>query len=74
MKISVIKVCYNSENTIEETIKSVIDQDHTEVEQIISDGGNTDNTKKIISKYDRFINSGTSASYDVIYDEIDHEH
>ena len=70
MKISVITVCYNSENTIEETIKSVIDQDHKELEHIIIDGGSIDNTKKIISKYDHFIKSVTSEPDDGIYDAI----
>ena len=70
MKISVITVCYNSEKTIEETIKSVIDQDHKELEHIIIDGGSIDNTKKIISKYDHSIKSVTSEPDDGIYDAI----
>lgn len=50
-KLSIITVCYNSENTIEETIESIVSQKNDLVEYIIIDGASTDNTMKIVGKY-----------------------
>jgi glycosyltransferase involved in cell wall biosynthesis len=51
MKISVITVCRNEVKTIEETIKSVIEQSFKNIQFIIVDGDSTDGTKEIINKY-----------------------
>jgi len=51
MKISIITVCYNSESTIEDTIKSVLSQDYDDIEYIIIDGGSKDGTIGIVDKY-----------------------
>ena len=51
MKVSIITVCYNSEKTIEDTIKSVASQDYGDIEYIIIDGCSTDSTNDIIEKY-----------------------
>lgn len=51
MKISIITVCYNAENTIEETIKSVLKQTYNNIEYIVVDGLSSDNTTQIIQKY-----------------------
>ena len=48
MKISIITVCYNSEETISDTIQSVLSQDYKDVEYIIVDGKSTDRTLEII--------------------------
>ena len=51
LKISVITVCWNSEATIEDTLKSVAAQTHPSVEHIVVDGASTDRTMEIVRKY-----------------------
>lgn len=49
--VSIITVCYNSEEHIEQTIQSVLGQTHQRVEYIIVDGQSTDATMAIVKKY-----------------------
>jgi glycosyltransferase involved in cell wall biosynthesis len=44
MKISVITVVYNRNDTLESCIKSILCQNYQNIEQIIIDGGSTDGT------------------------------
>ena len=50
-KVSVITASYNCENTIQETIESVIRQTYKDWELIIVDDGSKDNSVNIIKKY-----------------------
>ncbi len=49
--ISVITVCYQAEEYLEQCIQSVISQTFDDFEYIIIDGGSTDGTVDIIKKY-----------------------
>lgn len=51
-KISVITVCFNAAEFIEQTIQSVLSQSYSLVECIIIDGGSTDGTRKIVQSYE----------------------
>ena len=66
--ISIITVCFNSEKTIERTIKSVINQSYKNIEYIIIDGGSTDKTLDIIYKYQSKITKIVSEKDKGIYD------
>ena len=51
MKISIITACLNNADTIEETIRSVVEQKNVELEYMVVDGVSTDGTLAIIEKY-----------------------
>ena len=51
MKISVITVCRNSEDSIADTLASVKDQDWGNIEHIVIDGASTDKTLSILENY-----------------------
>lgn len=67
-KISIITACYNAENTIEQTIQSVLEQTYKNIEYIIIDGASTDGTMEIVSKYLEIIDVVISVSDKGVYD------
>lgn len=65
MKISVITVCYNSEDNIETCLKSFAAQTYKNKEHIIIDGASTDKTISIVQRYnpDRLISERDNGLY-----------
>ncbi|HEU0063826.1 MAG TPA: glycosyltransferase family 2 protein [Flavisolibacter sp.] len=51
-RVSIITVSYNSAATIKNTLESVRDQNYSNIEHIIIDGGSSDATLKIIDSFD----------------------
>lgn len=70
MKVSIITVCFNSESTIRDTIKSVLVQTYADIEYIIIDGKSTDRTLDIIQEYQEKIAKVVSEADKGIYDAM----
>lgn len=68
--ISVITVVFNGVTTIEDTIRSVIDQSYDNIEYIVIDGGSSDATLDILRKYDDKIDYWVSEKDAGIYDAM----
>jgi glycosyltransferase involved in cell wall biosynthesis len=66
--VTIITVCYNSEKTIERTIKSILSQSYKNIEFIIIDGKSKDKTISIINKYKKDIDKFVSEKDNGIYD------
>ncbi|MFZ0390301.1 MAG: glycosyltransferase family 2 protein [Calditrichia bacterium] len=76
MKITIVTVCFNSENTIENTIRSVVSQSYSDIEYIIVDGLSTDNTLQIVNRYSdsvsRLISERDSGIYEAMNKGVEH--
>jgi glycosyltransferase involved in cell wall biosynthesis len=70
MKVSIITITFNSSQTIEDTIQSVLSQDYHDVEYIIVDGASKDGTLEIIERYRSSISTIISEPDKGIYDAM----
>lgn len=70
MKVSVITVCFNSGRTIADTLRSVAEQSHPDIEHIVIDGGSRDATLEIIQKTPNHIAQLVSEPDRGIYDAM----
>ena len=70
MKVSIITVCYNAVAHIDETLRSVVMQDHMDIEYIVIDGGSTDGTELKIERYREVIAQVVSEKDHGVYDAM----
>lgn len=70
MKVSLITITYNSEATLEDTIRSVTGQSYPDIEYIVVDGGSTDGTLAIVDSYRGRISKFVSEKDKGLYDAL----
>jgi glycosyltransferase involved in cell wall biosynthesis len=70
LKVSIVTVCFNSENYIKDAIESVLNQTYKDIEYIIIDGGSIDKTIDIVKSYGNKISKFISEPDKGIYDAM----
>lgn len=70
MKVSIITVCFNSQKTIEDTIKSIESQSYPNIEYIVIDGNSKDCTNEIVGKYKDVVSIHVSEPDNGLYDAM----
>ena len=70
MKISIITVCKNAVDSIEDTLLSLYGQTYNNIEHIVIDGASTDGTLEILNKYQDKIAYFVSESDSGIYNAM----
>ena len=64
MKLSIITPSFNQSEYLEQTIKSVINQNgNFEIEYIVMDGGSSDNSVKILKKYEKILKNNKKITF-----------
>jgi glycosyltransferase involved in cell wall biosynthesis len=70
LKISIITITFNSASTLEQTIRSVIEQTYPNIEYIVVDGMSVDGTLEIIEKYKDKVSKIISEKDNGLYDAL----
>jgi glycosyltransferase involved in cell wall biosynthesis len=69
-KISIVTPNFNGSSFLEETIKSVINQNYPNLEYLVIDGGSIDGSIEIIKKYESYLSYWISEKDTGMYDAI----
>lgn len=69
-KVSIVMVTFNASNCVELTIQSVLNQIYSDYEYIVMDGGSTDGTIDILSRYKQKFTYLVSEPDNGIYDAM----
>jgi len=70
MKVSIITICYNSAETVEDTLRSVAAQNYSDIEYIVVDGASKDATLDIVGRYRSSVTTVISEKDRGIYDAM----
>jgi len=70
LKITIITVTLNNSSNLDKTIASVLNQNYSNIEYIIIDGGSIDDTFEIIKKYEKYSFKFVSEKDNGIYDAM----
>lgn len=70
MKLTIITVCYNSAETIADTIRSVAAQTFSSIEYIVVDGGSTDGTLHLVEQFGSIVTKLIHGPDKGIYDAM----
>jgi glycosyltransferase involved in cell wall biosynthesis len=70
MQISIITVCFNAVDTINQTIQSIKEQDYPDMEYIVIDGASNDGTNDIITLQKEVVNQYISEKDHGLYDAM----
>lgn len=70
LKVSIITVCFNSADTIRDTIESVLEQTYDNIEHIIVDGASEDDTLQIVNEYSKSLGPIISEPDKGLYDAM----
>lgn len=70
MSISIVTPCFNGAEYLEDTIKSVLNQNYPNLEYVIIDGGSTDGSVEIIKRYESQLTYWISEKDSGMYDAI----